>query len=299
MSRVFRCSHCDAVDDYELAGDSYLKLTGRLLEFLSQNRSERVFIAEPRLWDGTILRRPSQALARLRELARQQPNRAEAHRRQGNGCERFGELVEAEAAWRRALEIDANDVESAYSLAKILMRSPEKAAEGFTFLQRALEALPKATYPDAEARRNTARAVFGIVRSLAKDGEPLALMAVWPRGKIRNEPVVCASSVNLHNVLDVWERLVEFAASPDVFGLALTPELPEDEPTILERLLVGDADPVPYAPLRKAEPVRVASRVGRNAPCPCGSGKKYKRCCGGHGCNSPLRDEPAALLGRD
>ena len=23
-----------------------------------------------------------------------------------------------------------------------------------------------------------------------------------------------------------------------------------------------------------------ASRVGRNAPCPCGSGKKYKKCCG-------------------
>ncbi|MHC4574224.1 MAG: SEC-C metal-binding domain-containing protein [Planctomycetota bacterium] len=22
------------------------------------------------------------------------------------------------------------------------------------------------------------------------------------------------------------------------------------------------------------------SRVGRNAPCPCGSGKKYKKCCG-------------------
>ncbi|MFC3885599.1 SEC-C metal-binding domain-containing protein [Bacillus songklensis] len=21
-------------------------------------------------------------------------------------------------------------------------------------------------------------------------------------------------------------------------------------------------------------------RVGRNGPCPCGSGKKYKRCCG-------------------
>jgi hypothetical protein len=23
------------------------------------------------------------------------------------------------------------------------------------------------------------------------------------------------------------------------------------------------------------------SKIGRNAPCPCGSGKKYKRCCGG------------------
>jgi uncharacterized protein YecA (UPF0149 family) len=28
---------------------------------------------------------------------------------------------------------------------------------------------------------------------------------------------------------------------------------------------------------------RVASRVkvGRNEPCPCGSGKKYEKCCGG------------------
>jgi len=29
------------------------------------------------------------------------------------------------------------------------------------------------------------------------------------------------------------------------------------------------------------EPRRSASKVGRNDPCPCGSGKKYKRCCGG------------------
>lgn len=27
-------------------------------------------------------------------------------------------------------------------------------------------------------------------------------------------------------------------------------------------------------------PVRVGPKVGRNDPCPCGSGKKYKRCCG-------------------
>jgi uncharacterized protein len=29
------------------------------------------------------------------------------------------------------------------------------------------------------------------------------------------------------------------------------------------------------------EPRRNAAKVGRNEPCPCGSGKKYKRCCGG------------------
>jgi preprotein translocase subunit SecA len=30
----------------------------------------------------------------------------------------------------------------------------------------------------------------------------------------------------------------------------------------------------------KPQPIRVARRVGRNAPCPCGSGKKFKQCCG-------------------
>ncbi len=30
----------------------------------------------------------------------------------------------------------------------------------------------------------------------------------------------------------------------------------------------------------KAQPKRAAGKVGRNEPCPCGSGKKYKHCCG-------------------
>ncbi len=30
----------------------------------------------------------------------------------------------------------------------------------------------------------------------------------------------------------------------------------------------------------KAQPIRSAPRAGRNYPCPCGSGKKYKKCCG-------------------
>ena len=30
----------------------------------------------------------------------------------------------------------------------------------------------------------------------------------------------------------------------------------------------------------KATPKKAAPKVGRNDPCPCGSGKKYKQCCG-------------------
>jgi preprotein translocase subunit SecA len=34
------------------------------------------------------------------------------------------------------------------------------------------------------------------------------------------------------------------------------------------------------AALDKSKPVRAGPKVGRNDPCPCGSGKKYKHCCG-------------------
>jgi preprotein translocase subunit SecA len=30
----------------------------------------------------------------------------------------------------------------------------------------------------------------------------------------------------------------------------------------------------------KQKPVRVEPKIGRNDPCPCGSGKKYKKCHG-------------------
>jgi preprotein translocase subunit SecA len=36
----------------------------------------------------------------------------------------------------------------------------------------------------------------------------------------------------------------------------------------------------PEAPEPKPQPVAAGVKVGRNDPCPCGSGKKYKKCCG-------------------
>ncbi len=36
----------------------------------------------------------------------------------------------------------------------------------------------------------------------------------------------------------------------------------------------GDGEPS-RKPIKRSQ-----EKVGRNAPCPCGSGKKYKKCCG-------------------
>jgi SWIM/SEC-C metal-binding protein len=50
----------------------------------------------------------------------------------------------------------------------------------------------------------------------------------------------------------------------------IEPDKPEDL-SDLERLL---------NPAARVRTERVERTPGRNAPCPCGSGKKYKRCCG-------------------
>jgi preprotein translocase subunit SecA len=57
----------------------------------------------------------------------------------------------------------------------------------------------------------------------------------------------------------------------------------EEERTDLSKLKTGRSDlPAGNNQQRtqKVEPVRVEKKVGRNDPCPCGSGKKYKQCHG-------------------
>jgi uncharacterized protein len=61
------------------------------------------------------------------------------------------------------------------------------------------------------------------------------------------------------------------AAETDNIRNAITPNVRGIHAYWLAR---RDARPPVAAPVR-----RTAPRVGRNDPCPCGSGKKYKRCC--------------------
>ena len=42
----------------------------------------------------------------------------------------------------------------------------------------------------------------------------------------------------------------------------------------------GQQQALPTKPQSKPEPVTVGEKIGRNDPCPCGSGKKYKTCHG-------------------
>jgi len=67
------------------------------------------------------------------------------------------------------------------------------------------------------------------------------------------------------------ERLKEVTALFEERGWKYTIELEPDKPEDvfdLERLL------------NPPKPTIAEKKVARNEPCPCGSGKKYKKCCG-------------------
>jgi len=62
------------------------------------------------------------------------------------------------------------------------------------------------------------------------------------------------------------------------------PAKPEDQTREIERRQQRQQQQLQYqtgpAQAEAPKPVRTGAKIGRNDPCPCGSGKKYKKCCG-------------------
>ena len=84
------------------------------------------------------------------------------------------------------------------------------------------------------------------------------LLAAYARDMLRDRHYVVEGLVNLYNDMGKPDKAKEYA---DIYA-KLRP-----------------ATTAGIAAATKASPVRVV-KIGRNEPCPCGSGKKYKKCCG-------------------
>ena len=78
---------------------------------------------------------------------------------------------------------------------------------------------------------------------------------------------------------DMFDEMIEDIRECTVKKvLAVVPRVASTERTQTIRIARAAAGNI--APTEKPAPVKAAKKVGRNDPCPCGSGKKYKKCCG-------------------
>ncbi|HET6848702.1 MAG TPA: SEC-C metal-binding domain-containing protein [Gaiellales bacterium] len=102
--------------------------------------------------------------------------------------------------------------------------------------------------------------------------------------------LVCPSRIDLpagaeglteERALEILDQLGLMEAAPEPVELVLT--LDNDEVRELERVRsardVGEVGALP-ADMPSLDAVLGGGKVGRNDPCPCGSGKKFKRCHG-------------------
>ena len=282
LSRVLECA-CGAIDDYTLDAEVHLWITKTAARNAAARLDGRPYDQRITVGGAVIhsragrqsYRRPSEALNLLRREADESPG-AESWRRLGNFLGKHARDDEAREAWRKASDADADEVLAPTCIADSHFRHGE-TVEGFGWLCQALERLPRAKITDDERSDTAGVLVEMLVHVMATTNEPIALEAVWQDGEVGGEVLVRCSGVDLRRVRDL-DALGDFLARDGLVGLRLKSELPpDDEETQLEAILNRGAIPL-WTPPQPT--VRATPKVGRNEACPCGSGKKWKRCCG-------------------
>jgi preprotein translocase subunit SecA len=89
----------------------------------------------------------------------------------------------------------------------------------------------------------------------------------------------------LHNLFRSTSNLLAFEQFLQQLPTHLyAPQLDGDhaapQPTQEQRRAIAAAESEPEATIQITPARRETPKVGRNEPCPCGSGKKFKNCCG-------------------
>ena len=99
------------------------------------------------------------------------------------------------------------------------------------------------------------------------EGQELTIVEEWCFGYLRG---VALSAIALHG------SEAQFTALDNLTADEFIDSIERITPAALALYQYWMANPLPVV---VPQPVRNEAKVGRNDPCPCGSGKKYKQCC--------------------
>jgi preprotein translocase subunit SecA len=151
-------------------------------------------------------------------------------------------------------------------------------------------------------QEQTARHLFRM-QILAPDGTPIETLEDLARLQARNQapvaeqqqlPLGALSQATRYSspsdtgdlgagvpglASETWDRAAAASRSPQTTIDKLEREFQRTKQRDLEAARMASGNGAPSTPQQR----RVTNEVGRNEPCPCGSGKKYKKC---HGANA-------------
>jgi SEC-C motif-containing protein len=269
FSGYFHCSECGRGGPWELTQCSEIRLGVLFMIEVDKPGESGIQFGEMRLFDGTPSHSAAEGEAHLRRLIEADPQNYFLWSRLGNLFMAAEVPDRAFAAFQKAIQLNPLDVESHHSLAEIHKAKGERdqAAEHYhQILLHAREAPPKTKEKPALLRKMVRHTLESLLELRDETNGRIELYPNLPPekrdDKDMKEAVVVFKSYDLGKEED-WDKWTE----------SFLGELPASESDEEHRA----RKPVPA--YRYPEQDREL-RVGRNDPCPCGSGKKFKKCCG-------------------
>jgi hypothetical protein len=256
----FHCSHCGAAGPWDLPPLTMIKFMALMSVARDDPARSPIQFGEMRLFDGTVIRTPVEGEAHLKALIASNPEDYYLWNRLGNLYESAERTDLAVPAFTRALELNPQDLESHYSLGYHLkeQRQAKRAQEHFLLALRHCRGAQRCK---PQVLRDVVRAALeGWMETQIQLKQPPSLPPFNPAAGGTGEiPITLLQTLNLTTDRG-WDALV---------NIYLTGMLPNTGPSLLGRVFGA-------APSSGG----TAVRVGRNDPCPCGSRKKFKVCCG-------------------
>jgi tetratricopeptide (TPR) repeat protein len=291
IGQIVQCKGCGSLETYEQTSATRLALTAEVLRLslLAQQRAAQTGQRAQPPETPLILQRPQimaagrrfntirEAYWFLREELQKHPESGDLHRRLGLILKNGAQPDLALPYLLKASALAPDDAEAYYNIIEILV-GQERYREAIPHLETLIR-LCREGEMDEQQRRD----LFGglLEQVVVLESKTKHRFELWPRlspqaaGELApGPPTVYLTSLDLSNPRE-FER---------AYQLFLTGALPEAPRQGALRSL-WDAFSEAEAPAEDEafvppQPVRVLPKVGRNSPCPCGSGKKYKRCCG-------------------
>jgi tetratricopeptide (TPR) repeat protein len=277
---IIQCKGCGSIETYEMTDPSQMRITAEMLRVVAfQQRQEKGEVSgqldspiKPlKRLDLTTLGRKvkstGEAYHLLEAEIEKHPQNADIQKRMGNLLKNGGKPDLAFPYYLEAIRINPDDVESHYSIVDMLI-DQKRYGEAIPYLER-LVPLCRECKMAERRRRNMFSALLDQVQIIRQEtGHNVEL---FPLAKTENLAVTNNSiTLDLRSFEPTDPEDFEWLYNAFRYG-----QMPENR---LKSEVPIEATPLGGKTLQL--PVAKVEKVGRNDPCPCGSGKKYKKCCG-------------------
>jgi tetratricopeptide (TPR) repeat protein len=267
---VIQCKGCGSIETYDKTAETYLAFSSLLLKEMalkSNSKQEVETQIKGTLREinvgGKKLKTISEAYHFFSEALEKEPQNAEYRRRFGNLLKNGGRPDLAFIQYQEALKLSSQDLEATYSLAEILF-DQKKYREATPYIEKISDLLRQ-----VKMERNEKKLFFGAMIIMANTIFELTGRRVRLRPAGSLLPGAGTDTVPHSEIVEFDYNDQDEAE--EAFQLFLSGQF-------IENQLIGN----PKIPRQMASPGK-DNRIGRNDPCPCGSGKKYKKCHGATG----------------